>query len=135
MSGAEYKAWQSSEWGSAWWEEYEMLINGVVVDDIALDEVKDADKIVINGGVVFADENDRAGCSATSHFNRWKKAQTTQFVSVQVSNDDVQALKNCSRNLVKAARISRSRSAANRKDLCPGTNQLCENDTNAYSRS
>ncbi len=92
MSGAEYKAWQSSEWGSAWWEEYEMLINGVVVEDIALDEVKDADKIVINGGVVFTDENDRAGCSATSHFNRWKKAQTTQFVSVQVSNDDLQAL-------------------------------------------
>ncbi|WP_223293213.1 hypothetical protein [Xanthomonas sp. WG16] len=69
-----------------------MLINGVVVDGIALDEVKDADKIVINGGVVFADKNDRSGCSAMSHFNRWKKAQTTQFVSVQVSNDDVQAL-------------------------------------------
>lgn len=69
-----------------------MLINGVVVEDIALDEVKDADKIVIKGGVVFADENDRAGCSATSHFNRCKKAETTQFISVQVSKDDVQAL-------------------------------------------
>ncbi|WP_267122751.1 hypothetical protein [Xanthomonas sacchari] len=92
MSGAEYKAWQLSDWGGAWWEEYELSVNGVVVDDVALEDVKDADKIVIQGGVIFTGETDREGRSVAWHFNRWKKAQTTAFVSVEVSKDDVQAL-------------------------------------------
>ncbi len=92
MTGAEFKAWQNSDWGDGYWEEYELSINGDVVQDFDLDKINDTDKIVVNGGIVFMTQEDRDGVSATTHFNRWKKSMTVAFLSVQVAKEDVPAL-------------------------------------------
>lgn len=92
MTGAEFKAWQNSDWGDGYWEEYELSINGVAVEDFDLLNISDADKIVVTGGIVFESANDRDGRSAQSHFNRWKKSITVKFLSLQVDKDDLPAL-------------------------------------------
>ncbi len=92
MSGAEFKAWQNSDWGDGYWEEYELSINGSVVEDFDLDKINDTDKIVITGGIVFLTQHDRDGVTASSHFNRWKKSNAVSFLSIQVEKSDVAEL-------------------------------------------
>lgn len=92
MSGAEFKAWLNSDWGDGYWDEYELTINGVVVEDYDQREINDTDKIVVVGGVVFQSPDDHNGCSAASHFRRWKKQSAVTFLSIQVDRDDRDAL-------------------------------------------
>lgn len=91
MTGAEFVAWQAADWGhkDAHWDDFTLLINGVDVDDYDHKKIKPEDKITIHGGVVFLGEGKEM--SAQAHFNRWKKAQTTDTICVEVPKECVQA--------------------------------------------
>ena len=94
MMGSEFKAWYEGDfWGTGYWDNYSISINGETVDDFNGDSIKDTDKIEIWGGVVYSSQDDRDGVSFTSHYNRWKKKQTTTFLAIQVNKDDLEELR------------------------------------------
>jgi hypothetical protein len=91
MTGADFVAWQTADWGcaDAYWDEYGMLINDVEADDYDLVEIKPEDEITIHGGVVYL--GDGKHVSAQKHFKRWKKAQTTETICVELPKECVEA--------------------------------------------
>lgn len=93
ITGAEYKAWIASDWGhpDAHWDDYQAVVDGVEVDDIDDDTVSDTAVIEIYGGVVLLGNG--KDMSAKSHFNRWKKAQTSATVAIEIPKDKLDELK------------------------------------------
>lgn len=89
ISGADFVAWQKSDWGhkDAYWDDYTLLINDVEVDDYDTNTINPSDKIEIHEGVVYLGEGKEV--SANAHFNRWKKAQTHENVSFSVPKEKV----------------------------------------------
>lgn len=92
INGAEFKAWQAADWGhpEAHWDDYTMLIDSVEVEDYDPETLADTAVIEIYGGVVFVGEKE---LSPKTHFNRWKKAQTTVSVVVEIDKDRLEEFK------------------------------------------
>jgi hypothetical protein len=96
MTGYEYKQFISADWDKmlgvtgAYMDAQEITVNGV--DEFSMDErsIQDTDKVVINGGCVLANED--IDLSLETLFTRWKKAQTTTTLVVEIPNDSVEYL-------------------------------------------
>jgi class 3 adenylate cyclase len=78
-----------------YYEEDEILINGVLADmDTDLSVVADDAIIEIKGGAVLM-EGDQEKCVAmTTHFRRWLKKQSHVTLLVEVHRDYVDAMRN-----------------------------------------
>ena len=80
ISGADFVAWQNSDWGSKDAHcNYTLLIKNVVVDP--------EDKIEIHEGVVYLGKGKEI--SVSKHFKRWKEAQTHETVVFSVPKETV----------------------------------------------
>jgi len=92
MSGAEYKAYMAADWGhpDAHYDDYTVYLDGVEVSDV--DDTKVADTALLEfwGGVVYLGNRDM---SLKAHFNRWKRAQTVRYVTVEIPVDKLDELK------------------------------------------
>lgn len=85
-TGAEFKEWINSDWGDdSWWDDYEVLVNGVETEDYDTDTMTDADKIEIRSGVIIQKNGDMT--DAKKHFKAWQKKQTHIYISVCVSKE------------------------------------------------
>ena len=91
MTGAEFVAWQAADWGhkDAHWDDFTLLINGVEVYDFDTKKINPEDQITIYGGVVYL--GDGKDVSAQTHFKRWKKAQATETIWVELPKECVEA--------------------------------------------
>lgn len=89
ISGADFVAWQKSDWGhdDAHWDDFELRINGVVVKDYEVNKIDPSAKVEVWGGVVYLGEGKEV--SAQTHFKRWKKAQTHENVTFSVPKETV----------------------------------------------
>ena len=88
-TGAEFKAFYSDKtaWPEgAWHEEETITVDGEVDDDYDFDieQIADAAKVTIEGGIVFKDDQATDGPSFEAHFRAWRKRQNTATLSVTV---------------------------------------------------
>lgn len=95
-TGAEWKRYYSdtSAWPDGAWHDDEIItVNGVDAEDIDLNEIEDSAVVVVSGGVYLtgthADDN---APSLETHFKRWRKAQSTTFLAVEVPNEKLEAV-------------------------------------------
>jgi len=96
-TGIEFKKFYSdrSIWQEGWWHEDEfILIDGIPSDEFDgdYDQLNDNCKISISGGVVFDEENE-AKWSFESFFKKWKKSQSTTYLSIEIENTKLEELK------------------------------------------
>lgn len=92
-TGAEYKRFYSdpNAWpadSETWNEDTILKVNGVELEDYDVERFADTDRIIIVSGIVLSDrwDSDQAP-SLESYFKRWKKAQDTVILTVQVSKE------------------------------------------------
>lgn len=83
MTGAEYKAFITSDWGhpEAWWDDTSFKLNGVEVDEIDDDDIPADAKVEILSGVVIVGDKSYA---AKSFAKTWQKKQTVKSVVLNV---------------------------------------------------
>jgi hypothetical protein len=101
-TGAEYKRFMADD---TWWpagayhEDESIDVDGIALDgDTNVLDLSDTAEIVIDGGIVFdANGSDLAGFEA--FFRKWKRAQSTVTMTVEVPRDKVDAVK---RAIIKA---------------------------------
>lgn len=90
-TGAEFKRYYSdnSVWPEGWYHEGdEITVNGKYDEDADLSTVDDHDVIVIRGGVIMGHDNfGIKHASMESHFKKWRKAQMTELLIVEVPKD------------------------------------------------
>ena len=91
-NGATWKAYLESWPDGQWFDDCDETINGVPGDEFGLDTPDDA-VVEFTCGVVFANENDRAGESLVAHFKRWQKAQTHDTIVISIPKDKQDELK------------------------------------------
>lgn len=97
-TGAEWKAFNADNvyWAEFCVEEEVVAVNGFEVDPYSFeaDTLADADKVTVDGGLVSdqADGSDKE-YSLDTFFRRWRKQQTTEFLSVEVPKEKAQAVK------------------------------------------
>lgn len=94
-SGAEFKRYYNDDkaWPRGWWhEDEEITINGIYNEDAELSMVADTDVIVIKGGVIFEGVHGVFSLSMESHFKKWRKAQATEFLVVEVAKDKTESV-------------------------------------------
>jgi len=97
-TGAEWKAFNADNtyWGEFYMEDEVITVNGEPVDEYSFDveSLNDADKVTVDGGWV-ADQ--AAGSdkeyNLNTFFNRWRKQQTTEFLSVEVQKEKADAVR------------------------------------------
>jgi hypothetical protein len=97
-TGAEWKAFNAD---NAYWAEFcvddeVITVNGHAVDEYSfdVDTLADADKVTVDGGWV-ADQargSDKEFDLAT-FFRRWRKQQSTEFLSVEVPKEKAAAVR------------------------------------------
>lgn len=103
-TGAEWKAFHADKayWGEFCVEDEVVTVNGAQVDEYSFDPdtLADADKVTVDGGWVAdqATGSDKE-YSLDTFFRRWRKQQTTEYLSVEVSKDKAEAV----RAAIKAA--------------------------------
>ena len=90
-TGAEWKRFYTDPiaWpDGAWHEEEEITIDGrEPPDDIDLADVSDSASMTVSGGIVFMSRNDDEGPTLELHFKRWRKAQKTVVLAIEVPRD------------------------------------------------
>ena len=96
-TGAEIKAFMNddefwSQKGESWAEEVEFEINGSVSYDLNTDTLNDDDQIKLVDGYVVMEQEEEA-VSLTTFFRRWRKTQTTAYLSVEVPKDKADIIK------------------------------------------
>lgn len=97
-TGAEYKAFISSDWGDGvYMDDYAIAINGEKYDQLeggledAEENLQPGDKVVIMEGGIYQDSGYVR--SLESHFKLWRKKQATAFLAVECPNDKLEAVK------------------------------------------
>ncbi|WP_257757335.1 hypothetical protein [Burkholderia glumae] len=97
-TGAEWKAFNLDDkyWGEFCLDDEVITVNGERVDPYDFDPTKlaDTDKVAIEGGWV-ADQakNSTKEYSLATFFNRWRKTQTTEYLSVEVPKEKASAVR------------------------------------------
>lgn len=95
-TGAEWKRFYQdpAAWPDGWFhEDEEVTVNGVFDENADLTEVPDDAIVVVKGGIIYEGEYANGGKSVEGHFKKWRKAQTTQFLVVEVHKDKAGELK------------------------------------------
>jgi hypothetical protein len=97
-TGAEWKAFHAD---NAYWAEFcvedeVVTVNGATVDEYSFDtdSLAPGDKVTVDGGWVAdqATGSDKQ-YSLETFFRRWRKQQTTAYLSVEVSKEKVDAVR------------------------------------------
>lgn len=106
-NGAEYKAYineQSAKWwpDGAYMDDSVLNVNGVEIGEDNFDfdpgKLEDSDAVSIIFGSYYISPGDRDPISLEAHFKRWRKAQTTVRILVEVHKDKLESL----RDVIKA---------------------------------
>jgi hypothetical protein len=97
-TGAEWKAFMndSAHWGECCVEEEIITVNGREVDPYSFDveTVADTDNITVDGGYVTDQAKDATGeWTLPLFFNKWRKAQSTAYLAVEVPKDKADAVR------------------------------------------
>lgn len=101
-NGAEYKAYINDAdpkfWPEgAWMDDEVLLVNGEKVGEDNFDfdytKLNDADEVVLECGSYYKSEGDRNQIELITHFKRWRKAQATVRIAVEVYKDKLESLK------------------------------------------
>lgn len=97
-TGAEWKAFNADTpyWAEFYVEDEIVTVNGSRVDEYSdyIEALADADKVTVDGGwVADQDKDSDDGYSLNTFFKRWRKQQTTEYLSVEVSKDKVEAVR------------------------------------------
>lgn len=102
-NGHEFKQYYSDPFSwpdGAWHDDILILVDGVEVSNgTDLTTINDAAKVEIQYGVVYSHENDNDPINMELHFKRWRKAQQTRTLLVQVDASKLEELQ----KLIKAA--------------------------------
>lgn len=94
-TGAEFKRYYNDKtaWKEDWWHENEEItIDGRPGEDIEIEAVADGAKIVIYGGIIYEGDYQNEGASMESHFKKWRKAQSVEFLTIEVPKDKSESL-------------------------------------------
>lgn len=95
-NGAEWKRFYNDKvfWPEGHWHDDELMtLNGEESpEDWDLSEVPDSAALTIEAGCVFDAAGDSVA-SLESHFKKWRKAQTTASVVVEIHKDKLDELK------------------------------------------
>lgn len=97
-TGAEWKAFNadSTYWAEFYHEDEEITVNGDRVDPYSFDAetLTGPEKVIVDGGWVAdqAKDSDKE-YSLETFFKRWRKQQTTEYLSVEVPKEKAQAVK------------------------------------------
>lgn len=101
-TGAEWKAFNADTtyWAEFCVEDEIVTVNGSRVDEYSdyIDALADADKVTVDGGWV-ADQGSDKEYSLNTFFKRWRKQQTTEYLSVEVPKEKASVV----RDAIKAA--------------------------------
>jgi len=76
-----------------WFDEAEFSVNGVEVEDVDLAQISKTDILTLAGGIVMGPVVGASEPSLETYFKRWKKAQSTTVLCVEMPNDKVDAIK------------------------------------------
>jgi methylase of polypeptide subunit release factors len=97
-TGAEWSAFYSDQsvWPNGVWHEDEILtVDGIEVrnpdfDNFAFNEadLSPTAKVTVSGGVVFLKSDANDGPTLEAYFKRWRKKQSTVFMTVEASKAD-----------------------------------------------
>lgn len=98
-TGAELKKFYNDKtaWPTGvWHEDEELEIDGVAIDrdKVELDigkDIEDTAKVKVAGGFLMDDTGKDLG-TFENHFKKWRKAQTSVFVSVEIPKDKEEAV-------------------------------------------
>ena len=95
-TGAEWKRYYQdpAAWPEGWFhEDEEVTINGVFDENADLTAVPDDAVIVVKGGIIYEGDYANEGNSVEGHFKKWRKAQTTMILMVEVQKDKADDLR------------------------------------------
>lgn len=95
-TGAEWNRFytDTTAWPDGWFhEDEEVTVNGVFDEDADLANVPDDAVITVRGGIIYEGDYTNEGNSVEGHFKKWRKAQTTVFLVVEVHKDKANELK------------------------------------------
>lgn len=106
-TGAEFKSYITSLDPAFWPEDsyYDddvLIVDGVDVSeqyDFVVRDMPDSARVTIECGTVYKNANDREGVSLAAHFKRWRKAQHTAFLAIEVPKNMLESI----REMVRAA--------------------------------
>jgi hypothetical protein len=94
-TGLEFKEFYFDEayWPEGWFhDDGEITIDGK--EDTPIDEnIPDSSSVVINGGTIFKGDYDAGDIDFETHFKRWRKAQTSEYVTVIIPKGKSDELK------------------------------------------
>ncbi len=62
-------------------------------DGVESNEVSDTSVVVIEGGALFGEQWEYEGPSLETYFRRWRKKQTTTFLTVECDHTKLEAVK------------------------------------------
>jgi hypothetical protein len=100
-TGAEYKAYMN-ESDPKWWSKDAYMDDELLTvdgkstseqDNFDSSHLSDDAIVIIEGGTYHQSYDDDNPISLESHFKRWRKAQTTVRIAVEVHKDKLEALK------------------------------------------
>jgi hypothetical protein len=77
----------------SWHDDTLILVNGTEVDDYTREHIPDDAKLVIDGGIVYLDEEGRDDAPFESFFRKWRKAQSTVTIAVDCPKDKLDVIK------------------------------------------
>ena len=77
----------------AWHDDTVILVNGKEVEDYTRENIPDDAQVTIDGGVVYLDERGQEDTGFESYFKKWRKQQSTVFLSVEAPKDKLDAIK------------------------------------------
>jgi hypothetical protein len=95
-TGAEWKAFMHDDpyWGEWAFDDYSYNVNGHEIGmDFDEDTLTDTDAVKVDGGYVYDQEDMDKTDSLSAFFKRWRKQQTTDFLSVEVPKEKIEAVK------------------------------------------
>lgn len=95
-TGAEFWRFYNDDkfWpAGAWHDDTVMTVNGEVVDDYTRETIPDNAQVVVDGGVIFLDEDGDRYVNFDNHFRKWRKAQDTVSIVVECSTAAADAVK------------------------------------------
>ena len=95
MSGAEWNKFYKDQeiWGNGQWHDDTVItVDGVQVEEY--EELPDAANVTISGGVVILSgiDPDENSPSMETYFRRWKKNQTTIFLTVECPREKYESV-------------------------------------------
>lgn len=96
-TGAELKCFYEDQkaWPDGWFhDDLTITVDGQTLDDdMDIAELPDGALVVLDGGVVYKGDYDRAGGSVESHFRKWRKSRATTVLVVVVRIEKFDAVK------------------------------------------